>query len=224
MKTFDIFPTLIGSETYSDHEQFKSIFFENVENYLGEDGVTGEASGHVDLHLNPKFEDFFKFVSSQANDYVETLVGSKDIWEPWIVKTWFSDFSVGAHDHADAHLSFVYYVNVPTNKQYPLHFIPPVDRLNDLTKGMFLFNKDHPAINNYNQYNCHSVSFGPEEGTLILFPARLQHAVESLNPKPGETIKDSRVSLAGDIVLTFKEKTARSMGLQPVSMWRSFDK
>jgi hypothetical protein len=222
MKKFDIFPTLIGSETYNNHEQFKSIFFEEVQKYLREDGVTGEASGHVDLHHNPKFEDFFKFVSSQANDYIETLVGSKDMWEPWIVKTWFSDFSVNQHDHADAHLSFVYYVNIPEDKQHPLHFIPPANRLNDLTNGMFLFNKDHAPINSYNEYNCNSVSFPPEEGALIIFPAKLQHAVECINPRPTGSIETSRISLAGDFLLTFRQPSARSMGLQPVSNWRSF--
>lgn len=222
MKTFDLFPTLVGTEIYKDHANFKKKFFDSLPKYTREDGITGEESGHVAIHLNPDFEDFFQFVSSVAEDYIEELVGSKDIWEPWIVKSWFSDFSVPMHDHADAHLSFVYYVNVPLGKASSLHMIPPVDRLNDLTGGMFLKNKNVEVVKQNNQYNCDSVLFHPSEGALVLFPARMKHVVEPI--QQSDNIYDRRISIAGDFILTFKETTARSMGLQPVSNWRSFDK
>jgi hypothetical protein len=222
MKTFDLFPTLVGTETYADHNRFKQVFFDNLPKYLREDGITGEQSGHVDLHLNPDFEDLFKFVSGVAEDYIDTLVGTKDMWQPWLVKTWFSDFSVPAHNHDDAHLSFVYYVNVPEDASNPLHFMPPLDRCNDLTRGMFVANKTIPAVKYNNQYNCNSVLFTPEEGALVVFPAKLRHMVENTTRQLQPDMKDRRISLAGDFVLTFKEPTARSMGLQPISNWRNF--
>ncbi len=222
MKTYDLFPTLVATETYRRHDKFKQTFFDNLPKYLREDGITGEQSGHVDLHLNPDFEEFFKFVASVAEEYVETLVGFKDMWEPWLVKTWFSDFNVPAHNHEDAHLSFVYYVNVPEESAYPLHFLPPLDRPNDLTNGMFLGHKDNRAVEYNNQYNCSSVEFRPIEGALAIFPAKLRHMVETHKTERVEKMEDRRISLAGDFVLTFKEKQARSMGLQPISNWRSF--
>ena len=222
MKTFDLFPTLVGTEVYPEHKKFKKIFFDNLPKYLREDGITGEQSGHVDLHLNPDFEDLFRFISGVAEDYIEELIGLKDIWDLWLVKTWFSDFSVPPHNHADAHLSFVYYVNVPEDKASPLHMIPPDNRLNDLVGGMFLPNKNMKVVEYFNQYNCSSVEFRPYEGAMIIFPAKLRHFVESVNPS--DNIENRRISLAGDFVLTFKETTARSMGLQPISNWRSMNK
>jgi len=224
MKTYDLFPTLVATETYEHHDQFKQIFFDNLPKYLREDGITGEESGHVDLHLNPDFEEFFRFVSGVANEYIETLVGTKEIWESWLVKTWFSDFNVPMHNHGDAHLSFVYYVNVPEIAAYPLHLLPPIDRPNDLTTGMFLANKDAKAVEYNNQYNCNSVEFRPSEGILLVFPAKLGHMVKTHKTDQPPNIKDRRISLAGDFILTFKEKTARSMGLQPISNWRSMNK
>lgn len=224
MKTYDLFPTLVVTETYKQHDQFKKIFFDNLPKYLREDRITGEQSGHVDLHLNPDFEEFFQFVSSTANEYIDTLIGTKEIWEPWLVKTWFSDFNVPLHSHDDAHLSFVYYVNIPKNAAYPLHFIPPIDRLNDLTGGMFLSHKDVKAVEYNNQYNCSSVEFQPTEGALLVFPAKMKHLVETHKVELQPKITDRRISLAGDFILTLKEKTARSMGLQPVSNWRSMNK
>jgi len=220
MKTFDLFPTLVGTEVYPDHKQFKQIFFDNLPKYMREDGITGEESGHIDLHLNPDFKDLFQFISHVAHDYIDTLIGSKDIWEAWLVKTWFSDFSVPPHNHADAHLSFVYYVNVPDDKASRMHMIAPNDRLNDLVNGMFLANKNNAVVVYNNQYNCNSVEFQPYEGALIIFPAKLHHFVEST--KPSDNIKNRRISLAGDFILTLKEPTARSMGLQPINNWRQF--
>jgi hypothetical protein len=222
MKTFDLFPTLVATDTYEQHDEFKQVFFHNLPKYLRADGITGEQSGHVDLHLNPDFEEFFQFVSSVANEYIDTLIGTKDIWEPWLVKTWFSDFNVPAHNHDDAHLSFVYYVNVPKTAAYPLHFLPPLDMPNDLTRGMFLPNKDIKVVEYNNQYNCNSVELQATEGALVVFPAKLRHGVESAVGRRPTKINDRRISLAGDFVLTFKDKTARSMGLQPVSNWRTF--
>jgi hypothetical protein len=221
MKTFELFPTLVAADLYDDKDSFKKIFFDNIDQYVREDGVTGEASGNVDLHLNPQFVNLFRFVSNTAEQYIEALVGTKEIWEPWIVKSWFSDFSVPAHDHADAHLSFVYYVNVPPDKASPLHMIPPIDRLNDLTSGMFLPNKNIEVVKYNNQYNCTSVVFQPSEGTLLLFPSKMKHTVEPF--QRSDNIQDNRISIAGDFILTFKETTARSMGLQPISNWRSMN-
>jgi hypothetical protein len=222
MKTFDLFPTLVGTETYAGHKQFKQVFFDSLPKYIREDGITGEQSGHIDLHLNSDFEDFFKFVSKVTEDYVEILVGTKDTWQPWLVKTWFSDFNVPPHNHDDAHLSFVYYVNVPKSMACPLHFFPPLKHTNDLTNGMFLAHKNIATVKHNNQYNCNSVLFTPEEGALIIFPAKLSHAVENTVKELQSKFEDRRISLAGDFILTLKEPTARSMGLQPINNWRKF--
>lgn len=222
MKTYDLFPTLVGTEIYSKHDEFKRIFFSNLPKYLREDGITGEESGHVDLHLNSDFEDFFKFVSNTAEEYIQELIGSKDIWELWLVKTWFSDFSVPSHNHEDAHLSFVYYVNVPIDVASPLHMIPPGNRANDLVSGMFLDSKTDEVLKEYNQYNCKSVRFEPKEGGLIVFPSKINHVVEDVRKK--DRIEDRRISIAGDFILTYKKQNCRSMGLQPIQNWRSMNR
>lgn len=223
MQTINLFPTLVGIDTYSEHQVFKKIFFEQLRLYTRQDGVTGEASGFVDLQLNQQFEHFFKYVSSVANQYIRTLVGSDDVWDLWLVKSWYNNFAVPRHDHSDSHLSFTYYVNVPEGLDQPLHFVTPDENLNDLTKGMFLGELNKPLAFERNQYNCASAAFPAIEGMLNVFPSRLQHFVEAPTRLPiSEDPLDCRVSIAGDFVLTFKQTTPRSMGLQPVSNWRTF--
>ena len=222
MQTYDLFPTLVGADEYPDWEIFKQKFFDNLVHYTRADGLTGEASGFIDLHLNEDFQDFFKYVADVAKKYVNTIV-SEDVWELWLVKTWYSDFPVPLHDHADSHLSFVYYVNVPENCDQTLQFINPKTNLNDLTRGMFLGEQNKNVEFDRNQYNCTAIEFPLKEGYLIVFPSRLQHVVKTSNDVHiKQDASKSRISIAGDFVLTFKEPMPRGMGLQPINNWRKF--
>jgi hypothetical protein len=134
------------------------------------------------------------------------------------------------HNHSDAHLSFVYYANVPDGSG---NLIFQHDRtfLNDLTKGMFLEDYEkRPPINAYNQFNAMSVAYEAKEGLIVIFPAGLDHmTAPSLSATEGDLqtadvniIKRRRISIAGDFLLTFKNPVHTAMGLQPVKKWRNF--
>ena len=64
----------------------------------------------------------------------------------------------------------------------------------------------------------------------ILFPATLNHDTighDELSTNKIEGINDvenRRISIAGDIILTYKEKIAKHLGLQPIKNWRMFEK
>jgi hypothetical protein len=81
--------------------------------------------------------------------------------------------------------------------------------------------------------------FETNEGDIFLFPSKLGHAVvaggaditegdaaklfKQEEPiKSVDTLNKFRVVIAGDMVLTHKEKTAINLGLQPVTNWRTF--
>lgn len=223
MQKFDLFPTLVCADLYSEHEAFKQTFFDNISNYTRQDGITGEASGFVDLHLNKEFSSFFEYVTSVANNYVNTIV-DEDVWVLWLVKSWYNNFPVPTHNHADSHLSFVYFVNVPAECDQTLNFLNPKTNLNDLTSGMFLGELNKPTSFQRNQYNCSAIEVPSSEGCLIVFPSKLDHFVKAadINPLDNDPSK-CRITLAGDFIITFKEPTARSMGLQPVRNWRQFN-
>ena len=100
---------------------------------------------------------------------------------------------------------------------------------NELYAGMLI------NSTNYNIENASSWSIEINEGQIYLFPASLAHAVIASTNDVNETgvsnitsddpVKDLaefRVAIAGDIVLTHKEKAIISMGLQPVKNWRTF--
>ena len=132
------------------------------------------------------------------------------------------------HNHSDAHLSFVYYVNVPPESGM-LHFQADTGSFaNDLTRGMFLddFENKYP-FKQHNIFNSMSVSYEAKEGKVIVFPARLDHMTTMLDGRDIETadvdiIKKRRISISGDFLITYKKSRHVSMGLQPVKNWRIF--
>ena len=63
---------------------------------------------------------------------------------------------------------------------------------------------------------------------MFTFPSSLVHGTLARSDKGDKglfSIKDyrrHRVAIAGDFLLTYKDKQAKSLGLQPVENWRTF--
>ena len=233
MLTHALFPTLIGEWYYERHYHFKDIFFRNVLNHIGPNGEWGENSGHIDVHHDPDFVNFFTMTSFFAKEYVSQLQVDIDLWDFNLVKSWLTisdKWSVPNHNHEDAHLSFVYYMNIPDKiPSAPIHFAN-MHKPNDLTGNMFHLQGDNSVmVKQWNAFNSLSWNWTPNEGQLFIFPANLRHHTQTGYPGANdplvntvEGLKNRRISLAGDFLLTFKENKAISYGLQPVSNWKVF--
>jgi hypothetical protein len=225
------FPTLICDFQSQTHEQFKTVFYENMKEYVHPDGIDGE---HADLtfHHKREFDFLFKEITGFAKQYLGALELDPEDWDLHLVKCWWQSLEknhIPMHNHSDAHLSFVYYVNVPPESSM-LHFQTDTNNfVNDLTKGMFIddFEDKYPYKQN-NIFNAMSVSYEAAEGKVIIFPARLDHMTTAHNDDVLEqtadvdVIKKRRISIAGDFLITFKNPKHVSMGLQPVKNWRNF--
>ena len=226
------FPTLVCDFECASHDKFKTIFYNNLEKYVHPDGLEGEHA-NLTFHHNEEFEFFFKEVTDCAKQYIDALALDPETWDFNLVKCWWQGLennNIPMHNHSDAHLSFVYYANVPDGSG---NLIFQHDRtfLNDLTKGMFLEDYEkRPPINVYNQFNAMSVAYEAKEGLIVIFPAGLDHmtapslsATEAdLQTADVNIIKRRRISIAGDFLLTFKNPVHTAMGLQPVKKWRNF--
>jgi len=240
MISHQMFPTLIGEWSYDRSNQFVETFFQNVLNHCDADGRTGESSGHVDVHHDKDFSNLFTMITDCAKEYVAQLSIDTDLWDFNLVKSWLSisdKSSIPAHDHADAHLSFVYYVNIPDSAPTaPIHFINK-STPNDLTGNMFYINPSENgsmsggSVREWNQFNSRTWNFVPHEGMILIFPGHIPHHTDTgpdfrdsrdIPTTNVEEIRKRRVSLAGDFILTFKKKQPICCGLQPVSNWKVF--
>jgi hypothetical protein len=226
------FPTLICDFESQTHAQFKDVFYNNMSKYVHPEGIDGE---HADIvfHHNTEFDFFFKEITDFSKQYLAELALDPEKYDLHLVKCWWQGLSknhIPMHNHSDAHLSFVYYANVPPESGH-LHFqTNPETFPNDLTKGLFLDDYEgNLPIKEYNGFNAMSVAYEVKEAKVIIFPASINHMTTDFNGMDEITtdvdiIKKRRISIAGDFLITYKESNKVAMGLQPVKNWRKFDK
>ena len=211
MNIHALFPTLLLEDRNDDADRFKEVAMTAMLDHLDADGYSDESTGHVTLHLDPLFVPVCQMATRLAHQYCEVMQ-----IDP-------SNFDFNIVNHGDAHLSFVYYINMPTDAAQPIQFYAQNDKYEPFA-GFARFNQ--PA--EWNVFNSYAWQFPASEGTMYLFPARMNHdtlgkttkrdaGVESL-----DEARTMRVSFAGDILLTYKEKSAKSLGLQPKRNWRTF--
>jgi hypothetical protein len=221
-----LFPTLITEFHYPDKDNFKQIFIDNIFKFTTPEGYSEEKTGHVTLHHNKNFEQLFKFSTESVKQYVNRLHIDIDKFDFNVVKTWMNikkTAKTQRHAHPDAHISFTYYINMPENCLLPIRFYHPEPV--EPYPGS-IENNNTKKI--WDEINSSTWSFTPKEGQLFVFPSMLQHDTigENLFKKePGinkENILQYRLCLAGDILLTYKDKTPSPIGIQPVKNWRKF--
>jgi hypothetical protein len=221
-----LFPTLVGEFNNQNHEIDKKVILDNALKHFT-NGYSMETTGNVDIHLDPPFDPFFSFIAKSVGTYMDALSIRKDTFDVNLIKTWFNitkEFHTPAHSHADAHISFVYYVNIPEGVNKPIFF--KGKQPNELFYGLSTDNHE-----TWNQYNTPTWYFNPSEGTLFVFPGSLMHWTggegSGTPDNPVTTRNDliqKRFAIAGDFLLTYKNnKLKKPYGIQPVSNWKRYD-
>lgn len=228
MISHSLFPTLVGEWAYPDpgliKKQFYTNFFEHK--HFDKYGYSMETTGNVDLHLDSSFDVLFNFAAKCAKEYLESLSLDLSIYDVNLIKTWLNvitEFHTPLHNHQDAHLSFVYYVQIPEGLDKPIYFTCE-HKPNDLYHGM-----TNAGIKEWNTWNSPTWFFKPQEGQLFMFPGKLYHYTGGYGSgeidtgcKTLEDLRPRRISVAGDFLLTYKNRIGRAYGIQPISNWRRF--
>lgn len=233
MELKPIFPVTIGEAHFDQAVQFKETFFNSVLTHINSEGFSSEVTGHVTIHHDETYKPMYEFVIQQLKEYVTGLGINANDFDYNVVKSWLNitkERDNPVHNHADAHVSFSYYVNIPEDCQRDIVFINKEFHTNNLNNGMMPFN-----VFEWNYYNAGTWSFTPSEGSLFIFPATLKHHVSKTNgsitmhnswEEPTKTldeVKQMRICIAGDILMTFKELQPIPLGLQPIENWRLFE-
>ncbi|MBW4527041.1 MAG: hypothetical protein KME18_17930 [Phormidium tanganyikae FI6-MK23] len=183
---------------------------------------TGDIHGVNQIHIHPAFQWIVGQVEQHVAAYLQNIGVDLSKVDLYIQRAWpivsRTEQEVGAHCHNTAHISAVYYIQVPTEEMYDpgsLLFFNDA-RVNEVCPGLGSENTDIvDADNNLNQLYA---AYPPVEGRLLIFPAKQRHAV-TMN----ET-EELRVSLSFDIVLTATEKAAGAYEFltPPPNQWKKF--
>lgn len=164
---------------------------------------TGDLNGVWQLHRQPLFNPLIKALVGHAESYLRAIGFDLGRLHLHLQRCWpvVSECGqvVGRHHHPNAHLSAVYYLNGDgSGRSGCLRFFPPC-QTNELVPGLAVghagpIRGDDPGSL---QWNAPWFDLAPRAGLLVLFPARLDHAVlENSDPD------DSRFSISLDLVIT----------------------
>jgi hypothetical protein len=223
----NLFPTLITEHSFLKIEDIKTVFFNNALNHCNKDGYSMETTGNVDIHLDREFDILFDWVIKCVKDHMNCL-NIQDNFDLNLVKTWFNitrDFHTPNHTHADAHISFVYYVHLPKDYDKPIYFG------NNHVNNELFYGMNNNNIKEWNELNTPTWYFIPKEGTLFVFPGKLSHWTAGHGSgavDPGchsiQDLTNRRCAIAGDILLTYKtNKLCKPYGIQPTMNWKTYN-
>jgi hypothetical protein len=221
-----IFPILITEHFYQEHEEFKKLFLETGIKHFNNSGISDESTGSVIIHHEPEYENLFRFLNECIVQHINHLGFESNLYDINFTKSWLNvlrENSTPVHAHYDAHFSIVYYVNTPENFNQNISFI--VKRQpNDPYEGAILVSNKSKI---WNLFNSYSYNFFVKEGMALVFPSHLLHEtlgngynINRTNSK--EELVEKRICIASDVLLSFKDRAAESLGIQPVKNWRNF--
>ncbi len=214
----------VQQTTSKFHQAFPLIIYEKkISGFLSslytsfEDGkfdnstgkIVGELHGKVLIHHDKRLEPFFREIRKCVIDYLDYFKVDKSTFKVNFVKTWFTicdpEQTLPIHYHSCSHLSFVYYIQTPGD---PLVLVKknPNEWFGDAFKH----------IEEHNYCNGDGYVIEPKPEHLVLFPSNIEHYTAP------ENRKHQRISLAGDIVLTLKDRRDSESGLLPPQYWKQF--
>jgi uncharacterized protein (TIGR02466 family) len=226
------FPLAIYSEDLADaamHQQDLLMTILALEDLGAErrayDGMawTGDLHGVQQIHRDPRFAWIVAQVETHVQQYLQTLGVDLTQITLFIQRAWpivaRQDQGVGDHVHNTAHVSAVYYVQVPDadlGDPGSLVFLDDL-RVNEVCPGLGSENTN--IVDESNYFNQLQVVYPPVAGRLLIFPAKQRHGVT-----PNET-EALRVSLSFDIVLTATPGEAAGSYeflMPPIQQWQAF--
>jgi uncharacterized protein (TIGR02466 family) len=224
-----MFPTAVASFKSDNHEAYKRAFNERMPHHCvphesSAGLISGESSGKVYVHTDEALSDLFGFVSRCVGEYLDQLAFDRSRVDINIVKTWISATNnntvTPVHAHATSHLSFVYYMNMPKDADaiaFQIQASP-----NEPFYGAFGEStpRQRSLVLERNALNANQSVLQVEEGQLLVFPSHLLHGTV----KTGDIGADTRISLAGDVLLVFNEEAPNyATGVFDPKTWRVFN-
>jgi uncharacterized protein (TIGR02466 family) len=223
-----LFPTAVGSFESDNHKEYKQIFLERMPDHCiqhesGAGLISGESSGKVYVHTDASLSEFFSFVSRCVEEYLENLAFDISRVDINIVKTWITatdnNTVTPVHCHVTSHLSFVYYMQMP--KEADAIMFQIWTNPNEPYIGAFgqSTSRQQSLVLERNALNSNQSILPVHEGQLLVFPSTLYHGTV----KMGDMGDETRISLAGDVLLVFNEQSPNySSGLFDPKTWRKF--
>jgi len=228
-----LFPTTILKQTKSVSTEEKDLWFDLFLKHSNADGESSDYIGYEQLHLavdEAKYktlEDFYySYLQNATLEYLNMLSVSQSCnLDIYLTKSWFNVTNragINRHNHAEHHISFVYYPHVPQDNDAGLILEHRGKHPNEPYEGFLQTNTF-----DQNQFNAVTCNLPVSEGTLYLYPSDLYHYLDAdYQPIQGfhnkQDLNNARVCVAGDMLLTAQHSTYQR-ALPPLEKWQKLN-
>ena len=177
---------------------------------------TGDVRGHEFLHNDPVFGPLFDAFENTVELYLANMGLDVSQLNLYFTRSWAVVATAGErvnrHAHIQSHLSLAYYLQKPENggRIAFLHPSPP----NEFVPGLFETKMNSLFNGPRNETNSNNLIVDVNEGDLVIFPSRTEHATEPHNST------EPRISISSDVVVTLKESNKREFLLPDLKHWK----
>ncbi len=177
---------------------------------------TGDVRGFEFIHNEPTFKPLFDAFEGMTERYLEAMGLDADQLNLYFTRSWAvvsgADERVNRHAHIQSHISLIYYLQKPrtAGRIAFLHPSPP----NEFAPGLFEAKMNSLFKGPRDEANSNNLIVDIQEGDLLIFPSRTEHATE-----PHDST-EPRISISADVMVTLKDSTNHEFLLPDPVHWR----
>lgn len=233
-ETVLLFPTTVAKYWRPTPENEKETWFDLYLKHSDNEGKSHDFLGFEELHLEPSVENFYsKTLKLGLDQYFNALKIMQEDFDVYVTKSFFNvttQQSINEHDHAENHLSFVYYPHIGEGLERNLMVRTNNYKHPNEPYPQFFANIVKPG--HWDSLNSLYMRLPVKEGDLYIFPSDLRHNIEH---KPGDTnqnqvgmkgynsreeLLNSRFCVAGDMMIIRNHTRAYQRMLPPIDKWQ----
>ena len=177
---------------------------------------TGDVRGFEFIHNEPTFKPLFDTFEGMTERYLEAMGLDADQLNLYFTRSWAvvsgAGERVNRHAHIQSHISLIYYLQKPrtAGRIAFLHPSPP----NEFAPGLFEAKMNSLFKGPRDEANSNNLIVDIQEGDLLIFPSRTEHATE-----PHDST-EPRISISADVMVTLKDSTKHEFLLPDPAHWR----
>jgi len=218
----NLFPLSVYINDVAEHQSLKERFVSKIKalpHYQPHSRYawTGDVKGHGFIHLDEDFKPWLDAMVPHIHRYLELLRLRTEYLDIYFQRSWPAvtrrNQEIGTHNHENAHISLVYYLNKP-ERAGGLRLLvqnPP----NEIVPNLFGASAAvQPFFIERTPFNSSHVDLDLDEGQVLIFPSKiLHHTVASESD-------DDRISLVADIAVMLSDDSESEKYMPSFSMWK----
>ncbi len=218
----NLFPLSVYINDVAEHQSLKERFVSKIKalpDYQPHSRYawTGDVKGHGFIHLDEDFKPWLDAMVPHIHRYLELLRLRTEYLDIYFQRSWPAvtrrNQEIGTHNHENAHISLVYYLNKP-ERAGGLRLLvqnPP----NEIVPNLFGASAAvQPFFIERTPFNSSHVDLDLDEGQVLIFPSKiLHHTVASESD-------DDRISLVADIAVMLNDDSECEKFMPSFSMWK----